>query len=271
MRLRRISLVFICVAMLMLGFVASGVSQEVSLLDEIQKRGVLRVGCMLDFPPLGWRDQKGEPAGFNVKLAEDMAQALGVKLEVVETVAANRIPALVAKRIDVSSAGLTITNERAKAVAFTMADRRGAMFVLTASNSPIKTLDDCKNYKIATVRGTTPEIYFLDYFKKKNIKINYISYDSNGDALLALNQNKVDAIAETDIWFGKIMAQNPGKFKIVEPSYFSEWTGLAVRYGDEKWFHWVNNFLWLEHISGRIRQLHEEFQMPYVPVAPAYN
>ena len=185
------------IGVLVLGLVASGYAQEVRLLDEIQKRGVLRVGCMLDFPPLGWRNEKGEPMGYNVRLAEDMAKALGVKLEVIETVSANRIPALVAKRIDVSSAGLTITTERAKAVSFsTIPDRRGAMFVLTHKDSPINELDDCKDYKIGTVRGTTPEIYFLDYFKAKGITINYISYDSNADAILALNQKKVDAIAD---------------------------------------------------------------------------
>jgi ABC-type amino acid transport substrate-binding protein len=263
--------ILICVSVLILGFVTAGLAQETSLLDEIQQRGVLRVGCMLDFPPLGWRNEKGEPVGFNVRLAEDMAKALGVKLEVIETVSANRIPALVAKRIDVSSAGLTITTERAKAVAFTIPDRRGAMFVLTHADSPIKTLDDCKDYKIGTVRGTTPEIYFLDYFKKKGIKIDYISYDSNADALLALNQKKVDAIAETDIWFGKIMAKYPGKFKIVTPGYFNEWTGLAVRHGDPTWLHWVNTFLWLEQISGRVKELNAEFDMPYIPVKPAYE
>jgi ABC-type amino acid transport substrate-binding protein len=259
------------IGIFILGYTATGIAQEASLLDEIQKRGVLQVGCMLDFPPLGWRNEKGEPMGYNVKLAEDMAQALGVKLEVIETVSANRIPALVAKRIDVSSAGLTITMERAKAVAFTIPDRRGAMFVLTHKDSPISTLDDCKDYKIGTVRGTTPEIYFLDYFKNKGIKIDYISYDSNADVILALNQKKVDAIAETDIWFGKIMKQNPDKFKIIRPGYFNEWTGLAVRHGDQTWLHWVNTFLWLEHISGRVRQLHDEFDMPYIPVSPAYD
>jgi polar amino acid transport system substrate-binding protein len=260
------------IGVFILGFVASGLAQEASLLDEIQKRGVLRVGCMLDFPPLGWRNEKGEPMGYNVRLAEDMAKALGVKLEVIETVSANRIPALVAKRIDVSSAGLTITTERAKAVSFsTIPDRRGAMFVLTHKDSPIKELDDCKDYKIGTVRGTTPEIYFLDYFKAKGVKIDYISYDSNADVILALNQKKVDAIAETDIWFGKIMKQNPDKFKIIRPGYFNEWTGLAVRHGDPTWHHWVNTFMWLEHISGRVRELHDEFDMPYIPVSPAYD
>jgi ABC-type amino acid transport substrate-binding protein len=271
MRFSKTSLVFICVLVLNLGFVASGLAQEVSLLDEIQKRGVLRVGVMLDFPPLGFRNDKGEPVGFNVTLAEDMAKALGVKLEIVETVAANRIPALVSKRIDVSSAALTITSERAKVVAFTIPDRRAAMLMLTHKDSPIKTLDDCKNFRIGSTRGSTDEINFLEYFKKKGAKINYISYDASADSLLALNQNKVDAITGNDVWFGSIMAKQPGKFKIIEPSYFNEWTGLAVRYGDPKWLNCVNTCLWLEHIYGRIKQLHDDLGLVYIAVSPAYE
>jgi polar amino acid transport system substrate-binding protein len=254
------------------GFVSLGIAaSDMSTLDEVQKRGILRVGCMLDFPPLGWRDEKGNPQGFNVALAEEMAKALGVKLEIIETVSANRIPALVAKRIDVSSAGLTITSERAKAVHFTMPDRRGAMFVLAPKDSPINTLDDCKDYKIGTVRGTTPEIYFLNYFKDKGIKIDYISYDSNADQILALNQGKVDAIAETDIWFGEVMNKFPDKFKLVKPGYFNEWTGLEVRHGDFTWLHWVNTWLWNMHISGKVEALHKQFKIPYIPVRPAYE
>lgn len=268
---QRIMVGLLCLGFLTAGTVPVAFADQQSLLDEVQKRGVLRVGCMLDFPPLGWRDEKGNPKGFNVRLAEEMAKALGVKLKIVETVAATRIQALVAERIDVSSAGLTITTTRAKAVDFTIPDRRGAMFVLTQAGSPINTLDDCKDYKIGTVRGTTPEIYFLNYFKDKGIKINYISFDSNADVLLALNQKKVGAIAETDIWFGEIMAKFPGKFKIVKPGYFNEWTGLAVRHGDFTWLHWINTWLWDMHITGKIEQLHKEFNMPYIPVRPSYE
>lgn len=265
--------VFLCglLAVGLFGVVQPGFAQEKSLLDIVQEKGVLKVGCMLDFPPLGWRDEKGNPKGFNVTIAEEMAKALGVKLEVIETVSANRIPSLVAKRIDVSSAGLTITTERAKVVDFTIPDRRGAMFVLTHADSPINTLDDCKDYKIGTVRGTTPEIYFLKYFEDKGVKIDYISYDSNADQLLALNQKKVAAIAETDIWFGEVMAKFPGKFKIITPGYFNEWTGLAVRHGDFTWLHWINTFLWDMHVTGKIKKLHEQFNMPYIPVSPAYE
>ena len=270
-RLRKIALSIVCVGLLTMGLLSVGHAEQQSLLDEIQKRGVLRVGCMLDFPPLGWRDAQGNPKGFNVRLAEEMATALGVKLEIIETVAATRIQALVAKRIDISSAGLTITNARAKAVNFTIADRRGAMLVLTNEDSDIKVLDDCKGHKIGTIRGTTPEIYFLKYFKDQGIEIDYISFDSNADALLALKQKKVDAIAETDIWFGEILNKFPGEFKIVMPGYFNEWTGLAVRHGDFTWLHWVNTFLWDMHITGKIKELHKEFNMPYIPVKPAYE
>lgn len=271
LKTRKILTVLFCVVVVA-GLSVKALAAE-SLLDEVQKRGVLRVGVMLDFPPLGSYDEKGQPLGFNVDLAKDMAEALGVKLEIIETVSANRIPALVSGRIDVSSAGLTITNERAKTVAFTRPDRRGAMFVLVKKDSAIQTLDDCAKFqgKIGTVRGTTPEIHFLNHFKSMGIEIEHISFDANADQLLALDQGKVEAIAETDIWFGEVMAKFPGKYRIVGPSYFDEYTGLAVRYGDPTWLHWVDTFLYLEHISGRVKELHLKYNMPYVPIRPAYE
>src|SRR5687767_11146765 len=44
----------------------------VSLLDEIQERGTLRVGMTLQFEPQMYRDESGEPAGYDVELMKLM-------------------------------------------------------------------------------------------------------------------------------------------------------------------------------------------------------
>jgi polar amino acid transport system substrate-binding protein len=248
---------------------------QISTLDEVLKRGVLRVGIMLDFPPLGFRDEQGNPKGYSVDLAKKMAEALGVELEIIETVSANRIPALVAKRVDISISALTVTPERAKVVNFvSYPEYRSGMFILTLKDSDINSLFDCKGKTVGTVRGTTPEIAFLEYFekfKKEDPNSKYISYDSNADQLLALRQGKVDAIAENILWFNEIMKQFPGQFKMVGPSYYVEWTAPAVRRGDHDWLHWVNTWLWDLHVRGVIKELHEKWDIPYLPVSPAYE
>ncbi len=277
--MRRIQKVMIglgCVGLLTAGMVSLGFAQaQKSTLDEVLSRGVVRVGIMLDFPPLGFRDEQGNPKGYSVDLAKKMAEALGVELEIIETVSANRIPALVAKRVDISISALTVTSERAKVVNFvSYPEYRSGMFILTLKDSDINNLFDCKGKTVGTVRGTTPEITFLEYFekfKKEDPNSKYISYDSNADQLLALRQRKVDAIAENILWFDEIMEKFPGQFKMVGPSYFTEWCAPAVRQGDHDWLHWVNTWFWDLHVRGVVRELHEKWGIPYLPVAPAYE
>src|SRR5690554_2052124 len=73
-------------------------------LDDIISSGVLRCAVTLDFPPMGSRDDNNEPVGFDVDTCNDLAAALGVDAEIVETPFPDRIPALVSGRADVGVA-----------------------------------------------------------------------------------------------------------------------------------------------------------------------
>jgi len=276
MKISRRKLLCILGSVLLIGgMVLPAMAQQTieNTLDEVLSRGVLRVGAMLDWPPGGYRDAKGQPAGLFVDLATRMAKDLGVKLEIIETASANRIPALVAKRVDVSIAALTITPERAKVVHFSIPMERGAMVAMVPEKSSIKEFSDLKGKTMGTVRGTTPEIGYLDFYEKwKNEDANtkYISYDSNADQLLALKQGKVDAICENDIWFNDVMSKNPGQFRTVGPPYYYEWCGLAVRKGDLIWLQWINTWLWDLMVRGDLEKIYAKSGFPYWPVTPAY-
>ena len=55
------------------------------LLDDILDRKELRVGVFLQYPPIMFKDKNGEPQGFEVDMARDMGQALGVKVNFVDS------------------------------------------------------------------------------------------------------------------------------------------------------------------------------------------
>ena len=50
-------------------------------LDKIRQRGVVAVGTKADYKPFGFRDPSGTIVGFEPDLAKDVADRLGVKLE----------------------------------------------------------------------------------------------------------------------------------------------------------------------------------------------
>src|SRR5581483_2895670 len=60
-------------------------------LATIKQRGTLIVGVKADYPPFGFRAPSGEIQGLEPDLAAAVAKDLGVKLELVPVVAANRM------------------------------------------------------------------------------------------------------------------------------------------------------------------------------------
>ena len=89
-------------------------------LDDIIASGTLRCAVTLDFPPMGSRDDNNEPVGFDVDTCNDLAAALGVTAEIVETPFPDRIPALISGRADVGVASTSDTLERAKTIGFSI-------------------------------------------------------------------------------------------------------------------------------------------------------
>ena len=89
-------------------------------LDDIIASGTLRCAVVLDFPPMGSRDAQNNPIGFDVDYCNDLAAALGVTAEVVETTFPERIPALMSGNVDVAVASTSDTLERARTVGFTI-------------------------------------------------------------------------------------------------------------------------------------------------------
>ena len=81
--------------------------------DEIVERGVLRVGTAGDYQPMSYLDaDSGKYVGFDAELAEDLADALGVELEYVETSWPTLMDDTLAGKFDLAICGITITDAR---------------------------------------------------------------------------------------------------------------------------------------------------------------
>ena len=81
-------------------------------LDLIQKRGTLIAGVKSDYPPFGMLDANGRLVGFEPDLAAELAQRLGVRLQLVAVSSTNRLQKLEEGAIDVVIATLGDTPQR---------------------------------------------------------------------------------------------------------------------------------------------------------------
>ena len=78
----------------------------------------LNVGTSRTVPPIMF-EEGGETVGLEADMARELADALGMKLRLVPMYWPNLIPELRAGRIDIIMAGMSITAERKREVAFT--------------------------------------------------------------------------------------------------------------------------------------------------------
>ena len=84
--------------------------------EAIKQRGTLIVGVKADYKPFGFRDPSGAIIGLEPDLAADLAKRLGVKLELVPVVSANRIEFLQQGKVDLLIATLSDKPERRRVV-----------------------------------------------------------------------------------------------------------------------------------------------------------
>jgi cyclohexadienyl dehydratase len=90
-------------------------AQQASRLDDIVKRGTLRVGMTGDYLPFTYLDRTTSRfRGFDVDMAEALGKALGVKVEFVQTAWPQLMKDFEADKFDIAMGGITITLDRQK-------------------------------------------------------------------------------------------------------------------------------------------------------------
>src|SRR6266550_6284592 len=106
---------FRCLAAAFFLVAACAHAEQASRLDEIMKRGTLRVGMTGDYQPFTHLDKAtAKFRGFDVDMAEALGKALGVKVEFVQTAWPQLMKDFEADNFDIAMGGVSITLDRQK-------------------------------------------------------------------------------------------------------------------------------------------------------------
>ena len=97
-----------CLALL----ASASLQAQESRLDRILESGVLRVATTGDYKPFSYRTEEGGYAGFDVDMAQRLAESLGAKLVVVPTSWPNLMRDFADDRFDIAMSGISINLER---------------------------------------------------------------------------------------------------------------------------------------------------------------
>ena len=229
------------------------------LMEDIQKRGVLRVGQDQGYMPLYGTDENGNRVGLEVDLLKKMADFLGVKLEFVIVNWDGIIPALMSGKFDIIMSGMTITPERALRVDFSVPYITVGQTVVyntrKFSNPPrYAQLKNMKKLSISVQLGTTGEFAARRLFP--NAKI--YPFDSMDEAAYQVASGRVD-IMVVDSIYANYVAKKYSQLATTGELLTREDLGIAIRKGNLEFLQWLNTFINWAKTSGLINELKQKW------------
>ncbi|NVN89420.1 MAG: amino acid ABC transporter substrate-binding protein [Desulfuromonadales bacterium] len=198
--------------------------------DQVKKNGKLMIGLDDSFPPMGFRQADGKLVGFDIDAAEEVGKRLAIKIEWQPTAWDGVIHSLNAKKFDCIWNGMTITEARAKEVAFTKPYvMDGQIAVINFKEKRFKGLSDLKGVRVGTQKGSSG----LEAVKKlPTAPAALKEYEDYPKALLDLEAGRIDVVVIDNVTGRDFIAKRPGKFKTVPGMISKEPFGIGFRKDD---------------------------------------
>ena len=127
-----------------------------SQLDQIKANGKLLVGTEAQYAPYEFKDLDANFAGCDMWLAQQIADSLGVELEVVDMSFDGIIPAVKSGQVDIGIAAFTKTPERAEEIDFSDLYETSAQFLVvkTGNADVYSTKEALAGQKVGAQKGT---------------------------------------------------------------------------------------------------------------------
>jgi polar amino acid transport system substrate-binding protein len=215
-----------------------------SHIEQILKRGELRVGFESGYIPFEMTNKKGQFIGFDMDYAKRLAKAMGVKFVPVNTDWPGIIPSLMTNKFDIIMGGMTITQERNLKVSFANPYIVvGQTILLNKKHEGVvqdyRDLNDPK-YILTSRMGTTGE----QAIKKYMPRATYKSFETEAEAGLEVINGKADALVYDLPFCGYLYgSQGQGKTIFLDKPFTFEPLAWAINKGDPDFLNFLNNFL----------------------------
>jgi polar amino acid transport system substrate-binding protein len=238
--------VLLTIALLaLLGSTVDAVAADSSpVLSRIVESGTFRVGMSGTQPPFTVVSKTGSLIGYEVDLANILADAMGVKVEFVQKPFGELLPALEKGEVDAIMSGMTMTPQRNLQAAFVGPYIVSGKSILTKSSTLAALKDaeeiDRSTIKITALKGSTSE----KFVQKVLEKTTYIPVDDYDAGVQMVLDGKADAlVADFPICaLSQMRFPDAGLATLAEPMTI-EPIGIALAPGDALLVNMVTNYL----------------------------
>ena len=226
--------------------------------NKVMSRGKIVVGVKADYKPWGYRDSSGKIVGMEADMAQDVADAMGVKLELVAVQSSNRMQFLQQGKIDMMIATMSDRKDRRKIVGIVQPNYyTSGTNVMSPKALKIRKWTALKGKPVCGKQGA-----FYNKIVSKRYGAKIVAFTGNAEAKQALRDRKCIAWVYDD---SSIMSDlSSGHYNDFEMPLASEddnpW-GLAVPLGERGcvFGNFMSGMTYNWHQSGRLIALEKKW------------
>lgn len=256
--MKKFALLLMVITVLVIVLSACGPAQTESTYDKVMEAGVVRVGTRNDNPPLSYVDDTGAWVGFDVDLANALAEEMGVELELVQVDGTTRISFLQEGRVDMSVASMNHTRQRDEAVDFSITyfwDNQSFLVREGTYNS----INELMGQTVAANAGSSAIPSWQAYSAENGgPEPEFVEFTDKVAAVQALRDGAVEGYTEDNITLLVLAAGDP-ELVLLPGGHNPVQFGIGVPVNDSAWRDRVNYALQALWQNGTYIALYEKW------------
>ncbi len=239
---------------------AIGASAADSVLGRIVADDELRVGTSGAQPPFSLVAKSGELIGYDIDLANLIADAMGVEVTFVQKPFGQLLDALEKGEVDIIMSGMTMTPARNLRVAFVGPYMVSGKSILTKSATLAK-IDEAEDIdqsqvKMAALKGSTSEDFVKNVWPRMQLTVT----DNYDEAVNLVREGKVGAmVADFPICAISVLRFPEDDFATLTQPLTIEPMGVAMPANDPLFLNMMQNYLGALEAIGLLDALEEKW------------
>ena len=221
-------LILFIVVMMLVACTQAPVEGDLSL-KTIEDNGKMIVG-FTEYPPMGFKEN-GEITGFDIDIAKEVAERLGVEAEFVYIDWDAKVLELNGKNIDMIWNGLTITADREKEILFSKPYFDNRIVIISLNGSGIDQIADLSEMKVGVELQSSGQaaVEGNDVFASID---ELVKYTTITEAILDLKAGGIDAIVADEIFARYAVSKVADQYQVASEVFNSENYGIGFRLED---------------------------------------
>ncbi|MDN4068603.1 transporter substrate-binding domain-containing protein [Paenibacillus sp. FSL R5-0407] len=199
------------------------------LLEQIKSKGKITIGLMGTYAPYNFVNENNEVDGYDADLSKEIAKRIGVEANFVTGEFSGLIEGLQKGKYDALVSQVTITEDRKKSIDFSEPYvKNDVSIIVKDNNDSIQSVEDFKGKKVGVALGTNDEAYLRDEVLPKVGDFEIVTYNDNLNALMDLNNGRIDATINNVFALKPLIESNNLKLKTVGEPLKSDFAGVAM-------------------------------------------